>query len=307
MDLVKKIKNNKLFLIGLTLTFLWLAMFCVLSGLNPLGILDGRFDTFHKLDLNAKGDFLAGLFAPVAFLWLIIGSFQQQQEITNQLKEMQLQREETKQMVKAQNEQAKSIEANTNHAAMQTFLILEKSLNEGLKWNLKNFLMNYHYSLQTENLVEKKDNLFLIINAVRISLNGKTQQEIQNSRNDVIQITEKHIDFYQTYKNKKIVSSAINSYFQTFEMLIAEAEKIDTLLNEYYYNKFIDDKADELSNTALRKMLYPPDKAKKHYKFEYFHKNSPAGELYNLFKDIIAEVEEHNKAVEEHNKATATT
>jgi hypothetical protein len=277
------------FIFASEITLLWFAVFCYMSELNPLGMMDGRVDAFYNLTLNEKGDFLAGLFAPVAFFWLIMGYIQQGNEM--------------KEMVKASNEQAKSIQANTNHAALQTFLMLEKSLVEGLKWSLKKFLMSFYYTEWTKKLVQEKNDLFLIIDASRILVSITTDEEREFLQNNRITITDRHKNFYYTYRNNEIVSQAIKSYFSTFEILLAESKKIDTLLNEYYYNIFIDDKADELSNVILRKMVYPPDKAKKHYNFEEFHKNSPAGELYDLFKQIIAEVEKHNaaQAVQENN------
>ena len=163
--------------------------------------------------------------------------------------------------------------------------------------------MSFYYTEWTKKLVQEKNDLFLIIDASRILVSITTDEEREFLQNNRITITDRHKNFYYTYRNNEIVSQAIKSYFSTFEILLAESKKIDTLLNEYYYNIFIDDKADELSNVILRKMVYPPDKAKKHYNFEEFHKNSPAGELYDLFKQIIAEVEKHNaaQAVQENN------
>ena len=54
-------------------------------------------DTWNVLtnrDLNELGDFLSGVFTPLAFLWLIIGYRLQYQEFRLQRKEVQLQREE---------------------------------------------------------------------------------------------------------------------------------------------------------------------------------------------------------------------
>lgn len=46
-------------------------------------IVDFRFD-----GLNEVGDFLAGVFAPLAFFWLVIGFFQQKKELSLQINEM---------------------------------------------------------------------------------------------------------------------------------------------------------------------------------------------------------------------------
>lgn len=60
----------------------------------------GVFFVIMKMDLikvtswNELGDFLAGVFSPVAFLWLIVGYLQQQNELSNNTKQLQLQTEE---------------------------------------------------------------------------------------------------------------------------------------------------------------------------------------------------------------------
>jgi hypothetical protein len=275
-----------IFKLGFIATISWIVGFFLLSGITIAGILDGRFDSFYKLDLNAKGDFLAGLFAPVAFLWLIIGSFQQQQEIAMQRDELRLQREEMKQMVEAQKAQADAVQANTNHAAMQTFLMLEKSLLEGLRWNLRKFFINVehrhfdsrfdyseiNYKMMTE--AAYKGELFGLMSCIKelVSLNlsedmiRKLMANQYNGGNTAMadQWNKRNKYFYHMYKNKEEVTESINSYFSTFEQLICAAKEIADLTHD---NRIVD-----------------------------LRKNSQAGELYYLFKQIIDEVEKHNAA-----------
>lgn len=60
----------------------------------------GVFFVIVRMDLNKVsswnelGDFLAGVFSPVAFLWLIVGYLQQQSELSNNTKQLKLQAEE---------------------------------------------------------------------------------------------------------------------------------------------------------------------------------------------------------------------
>ena len=275
-------ENNKSFTVGISLTIVWIVGFFVISGITINGILDGRFDSFYKLDLNAKGDFLAGLFAPVAFLWLIIGSFQQQQEIAMQREELKLQREELQKNTVANERQAESIQANTNHAAMQTFLMLEKSLVEGLKWSLKKFITNYkadNVNVLWDNgkIVKAEkiilcDNLFIIIRTVIETLRHKAfQHDILGYEVDNVSsyISKAEKRFYDSCKNPtdeqdKLLLEAVESYSLTFEKLMCGAEDIAALT---YDNRIHD-----------------------------FHYNSPAGELYRLFQKIIKNVEKHNEA-----------
>ncbi|MFS6935305.1 hypothetical protein [Klebsiella oxytoca] len=61
--------------------------------------------TINKLNLglmeswNEFGDFLAGAFSPVAFLWLILGYLQQQKELQQNTRALELQAEELKNSV----------------------------------------------------------------------------------------------------------------------------------------------------------------------------------------------------------------
>lgn len=61
-----------------------------------------KWDTVPKLELNEFGDFLAGVFGPVAFLWLILGYIQQGRELKQSSKALQLQASELKNSVEQQ-------------------------------------------------------------------------------------------------------------------------------------------------------------------------------------------------------------
>lgn len=56
-----------------------------------------RAEDFLTLQLNALGDFLAGTFAPLALLWLVIGYFQQGDELRQNSRALLLQAEELRQ------------------------------------------------------------------------------------------------------------------------------------------------------------------------------------------------------------------
>lgn len=64
-----------------------------------------ELNAFMKLELNAKGDFLAGIFAPLAFLWLVYGYYQQGQELKQNTEALRLQAEELKNSVEQQIQQ----------------------------------------------------------------------------------------------------------------------------------------------------------------------------------------------------------
>jgi hypothetical protein len=60
-----------------------------------------RWRDFAGLEPNAVGDFFAGAFAPLAFLWLVLGFFQQGEELRNSAQALRMQGEELRNSAKA--------------------------------------------------------------------------------------------------------------------------------------------------------------------------------------------------------------
>jgi hypothetical protein len=81
---------------GLLATSAWLVV----------GVLVMVFVADHSQPVkpNEWGDMFAGLFAPVAFLWLVLGFFQQGQELQLSTHALRLQAEELKHSVEQQRE-----------------------------------------------------------------------------------------------------------------------------------------------------------------------------------------------------------
>lgn len=67
-------------------------------------IVGGRFALLKTMELNNLGDFLAGVFGPIAILWLVLGFFQQGYELRQNNKALKLQAEELKNSVDQQKE-----------------------------------------------------------------------------------------------------------------------------------------------------------------------------------------------------------
>lgn len=84
-------ERRRLPLIGLALTALYLAglvIYLAVQGQNPT-----------ELRLNELGDFLGGVSSPLAFLWLVLGFFQQSREIRLSSQALHLQAAEMKRSV----------------------------------------------------------------------------------------------------------------------------------------------------------------------------------------------------------------
>lgn len=86
--------TKKLTLIGVLATIVYL---CVLGALGY-----GRWHSIWCLELNALGDLLAGAVGPLALLWLILGYFQQGEELRQNTEALTLQAKELKDSVDQQ-------------------------------------------------------------------------------------------------------------------------------------------------------------------------------------------------------------
>jgi hypothetical protein len=62
-------------------------------------VLYADWSRFQELELNAKGDFLAGFISPAVFLWLIIGYFQQGEELQQNTEALRIQGDELRNAV----------------------------------------------------------------------------------------------------------------------------------------------------------------------------------------------------------------
>jgi hypothetical protein len=82
--------------IGIVITLLYLSVvivWCV-----------WRWPELAEADANKMGTFLSGVFSPIAFLWLVLGYFQQGEELRQNTKVLELQAEELKNSVRHQGD-----------------------------------------------------------------------------------------------------------------------------------------------------------------------------------------------------------
>ena len=84
--------------------------------------------------LNEWGDFLAGFFSPLIFVWLIAGYIMQSAEMSNSVAEMRATTEEL-------SRQSRSIENNEKHSRRQTRMEIKKILDQRLVMICLSFAM----------------------------------------------------------------------------------------------------------------------------------------------------------------------
>jgi hypothetical protein len=103
-----------LFGLGITLAWLGFGLWYVLAYIG--------WSDFIGQGADALGSFLEGAFAPLAFLWLVIGYFLQQKSLNESNRNIQLQYEAMRKQVEHTEIQSSAIAANEVYARQEHFL-----------------------------------------------------------------------------------------------------------------------------------------------------------------------------------------
>lgn len=137
IDETPKSAGLKLTLFGVA-TFIWIAVAVYLgaSAHNPDTKCVG---TFSCLTANEWGDFLAGVFAPIAFLWLVATVWIQSDELREQRKELALTREEFKTNRGVMVEQANEARRQAEFIGLQTRILSEEAESRRQQERLNSF------------------------------------------------------------------------------------------------------------------------------------------------------------------------
>jgi len=92
--------------VAVTLTAIYVLVFCFVFHEQLIG--------FRQLELNNAGDFLAGFFAPLAFLWLVVSLWLQKNELKQNTEVLSLQLAELQNTIQHQKQIAQATTAELN-------------------------------------------------------------------------------------------------------------------------------------------------------------------------------------------------
>ncbi|MDK1025399.1 MAG: hypothetical protein QGD92_14365, partial [Gammaproteobacteria bacterium] len=112
--------------LGLVLTFTYL----IIIGIYVSGVIG--WQNFFREPIELVGSFLEGAFAPLAFLWLVIGYFLQKKELTLNTQAISKQNEVIRQSAEQAVIQSRSIAATELHARKESFLKIAESVKQQL-------------------------------------------------------------------------------------------------------------------------------------------------------------------------------
>ena len=112
--------------LGLTLTALYLAF-----GIFHI-LVDVGWAAFRAQSLDSQGSFLEGAFAPLAFLWLVIGYFLQYRTLQENNHNIALQYVEMRQASEHAAEQARALVASERNSRQESFVKIAELVNNQL-------------------------------------------------------------------------------------------------------------------------------------------------------------------------------
>ncbi|WP_421203222.1 hypothetical protein [Aeromonas enteropelogenes] len=113
--------------LGLLITFFWCLMIVMLIWL--------KWESAVSMSLNEWGDFLAGMTAPITFLWLIIGYILQRKELHLNTEALIMTKNEMARQGNELNEQTQHIKMQAHAAEIQSSSTRRKELREILLRN----------------------------------------------------------------------------------------------------------------------------------------------------------------------------
>ena len=132
---------------GIVLTFLWLSLVVAYV------FLFVGHRSFLEMKPNEHGDFFAGVFAPIAFLWLVIGYMQQGAELRANTNALAEQAQEARHAAEQAKIQAEGIKANEEHARRDTFYRMVELIERELVYHSSQLLA----SIDASDFSEKWD------------------------------------------------------------------------------------------------------------------------------------------------------
>lgn len=201
--------------LGMSLTFGWL-----LLGYGYVASNMG-WSAFADLPADTLGSFLEGAFAPLAFLWLVIGYFLQKKELQQNSQALRDQAVEIQRTAEQAIIQSEQMAANEKHARQETFLKISVSVREQLG-TISGLLFISSQgttgtgtvsSAQTADLFEQQ---------------AATDNALFSRRLLTASLQLEEAESYELFYGTPIRARHSNHFIFTFERMVRRAAELDT-------------------------------------------------------------------------------
>ncbi len=178
---------------------------------------------FVYLPADQMGSFLEGAFAPLAFLWLVIGYFLQQEELQQNTAALNAQAREIERAAEQAAIQSQKMVESELHARQEAFMRITQHVR-GQLGTIAGMLYISSQSAANEDgsiTREEQSALFTQLNTVDTEVFSRRLLELNLATED---LNKRYEFFYGT----PIRARHCNNFIYTFERLMARAEQVDT-------------------------------------------------------------------------------
>ncbi|HSG88545.1 MAG TPA: hypothetical protein VLA56_04990 [Pseudomonadales bacterium] len=201
--------------LGLGLTAGWLVLGTVYIG-TQMG-----WGHISEQPADVLGSFLEGAFAPLAFLWLVIGYFLQQKELAQNTDALRLQFREIQRSAEQAVIQSETIAASERHARQETFLQIAEQVRKQLGAIIGLLYISSQGATGTGSVDgEELAKLWSELNKGDPDIFSRKMLELYG--------TEDEEGCYALFYGTEIRARHSNNFIFTFERLLARARAADT-------------------------------------------------------------------------------
>lgn len=200
-----------------------LAVSCLWLGLGFLYIASSvGWNQFLSLPAEQMGSFLEGAFAPLAFLWLVIGYFLQQAELQQNTAALRAQAFEIERTVEQAALQSEKMAESELHARQQAFLRISQVVSAQLGTISAFLFLSSQGGAGQDGAISREEQARLFNQL------GTNDSEVFSRRLLELNLSTPNLDdrfayFYGT----EVRARHTNNFIYTFERLLARAAKVD--------------------------------------------------------------------------------
>ena len=217
---------------GLGISVLLIGAYLVLGFQSKCinSVCETNFQKFFEADPNEIGDTLAGLFAALAFVWIIVTVFLQSRELKEQRKEFREQRKATQDMARAMKAQAEIFEQEQMERQQNLSLRHADELLKSVRYELSHARLFWNFGADRRGYVS----LFPWDS-------GATAKEVSNEEfiAGYVKAFQKFLDPIKTkIANEKTHSlssqATLNKPIATTEKLLSVSQKLSAAERERF-------------------------------------------------------------------------
>ena len=203
--------------LGLILTTIWL-LFGALYISSTVG-----WGNFTSLPADQMGSFLEGAFAPLAFLWLVIGYFLQQEELQQNTAAIRAQAREIERSAEQAAIQSQKMVESELHARQEAFLRIAQNVRGQLGTIAGMLFISSQGAANEDGTItrEEQSALFAQLSTVDTEVFSRRLLELNLG-------TEDEERRYSFFYGTPVRARHCNNFIHTMERLLARARLVDS-------------------------------------------------------------------------------